>query len=285
MLKSLIMIKECFGMSLSNIRSNKMRSFLTVLGILIGVSAVIALITTVSGFSGTLSSSFLRMGAGTLTVSVSGSDLKSGLNAEDIAELTALDEVEGITPTVSLRSRVSRGGEYKTNVSISGKNAYYFYRNDTAVSRGRAIHPTDESSSTFVCLINQDIVDELFFGVDPIGENMYIDGIPFLVIGILEENAGESISNIMSGSTAILIPYTTALKMNNSSDVTNFTVYLAEGVDSEAASSKIEEVMDAMFSFEDDCFTITSMSSIEDTMNSMLSMVSSLLAVKFSSDS
>ena len=278
MLKTLIMIKECFAMSLSNIRSNKMRSFLTVLGILIGVTAVIALITTVSGFSGTLSSSFLRMGAGTLTVSVSGSDLKSGLNAEDIAELTALDEVEGITPTVSLRSRVSRGGEYKTNVSISGKNAYYFYRNDTAVSRGRAIHPTDESSSTFVCLINQDIVDELFFGVDPIGENMYIDGIPFLVIGILEDNAGESISNIMSGSTAILIPYTTALKMNNSSDVTNFTVYLAEGADSEAASARIEEAMDVMFSFEDDCFTITSMSSIEDTMNDMLSMVSSLLA-------
>ena len=278
MLKTLIMVKECFAMSLSNIRSNKMRSFLTVLGILIGVSAVIALITTVSGFSGTLSTSFLRMGAGTLTVSVSGSDLKSGLNAEDIAELTALDEVEGITPTVSLRSRVSRGGKYKTNVSISGKNAYYFYRNDTAVSRGRAIHPTDESSSTFVCLINQDIVDELFFGVDPIGESIYIDGIPFRVVGLLADNAGESISNIMSGSTAILIPYTTALKMNNSSDVTNFTVYLADGVESEAASSRIEEVMDAMFSFEDECFTITSMSSIEDTMNNMLSMVSSLLA-------
>ena len=276
--KSLIMIKECFSMSLSNIRSNKMRSFLTVLGILIGVTAVIALITTVSGFSGTLSSSFLRMGAGTLTVSVSGSDLKSGLTAEDLAGLTALDEVEGVTPTVSLRSRVSRGGEYKTNVSISGKNAYYFYRNDTAVSRGRAIHPTDESSSTFVCLINQDIVNELFFGVDPIGENMYIDGIPFLVVGILADDAGESISNIMSGSAAILIPYTTALKMNNSSDVTNFTVYLAEGADSEAASARIEEAMDVMFSFEDDCFTITSMSSIEDTMNDMLSMVSSLLA-------
>ena len=278
MLKSLIMIKEWFSMSLSNIRSNKMRSFLTVLGILIGVTAVIALITTVSGFSGTLSSSFLRMGAGTLTVSVSGSDLKSGLTAEDLAGLTALDEVEGVTPTVSLRSRVSRGGEYKTNVSISGKNAYYFYRNDTAVSRGRAIHPTDESSSTFVCLINQDIVNELFFGVDPIGENMYIDGIPFLVVGILADDAGESISNIMSGSAAILIPYTTALKMNNSSDVTSFTVYLAEGADSEAASARIEEAMDVMFSFEDDCFTITSMSSIEDTMNDMLSMVSSLLA-------
>ena len=276
--KTLVMVKECFAMSLSNIRGNKVRSFLTVLGILIGVTAVIALITTVSGFSGTLSSSFVSMGAGTLTVSVSGSDLKSGMTAEDLTNLTALDEVEGITPTVSLRSRVSRGGNYKTNVSISGKNAYYFYRNENAVSRGRAIHPTDENSRTFVCLISQDIVDELFFGVDPVGENMYIDGIPFLVVGLLSEDGGESISNMMNGSAAIVIPYTTALKMNNESDVTSFTVYLAEGTDSETASARIEAVMDEMFSFEDDCFTITTMSSIEDTMNSMLSMVSTLLA-------
>ena len=276
--KTLVMVKECFSMSLSNILSNKVRSFLTVLGILIGVTAVIALITTVSGFSGTLSSSFMSMGAGTLSVSVSGSDLKSGMTAEDLAELAEMDEVEGITPTVSLRSRVSRGGSYKTNVSVSGKNAYYFYRNQNVVERGRSIHPTDENSRTFVCLISQDIVDELFFGVDPVGETMYIDGISFLVVGILAENGGEGISNIMNGSADILIPYTTALKMNNESDVTSFTVYLADGTDSKAAAARIEEVMDAMFSFEDDCFTVTAMTSIEDTMNSMLSMVSTLLA-------
>ena len=76
--KNLMMLGECFTMSLSNILSNRVRSFLTVLGILIGVTAVIALITTVSGFSGTLSSSFQSMGAGPLTVSVTGSDLKTG---------------------------------------------------------------------------------------------------------------------------------------------------------------------------------------------------------------
>ena len=276
--KTLVMVKECFAMSLSNIRGNKVRSFLTVLGILIGVTAVIALITTVSGFSGTLSSSFMSMGAGTLTVSVSGSDLKSGMTAEDLEELTALSEVEGITPTVSLRSRVSRGGKYKTNVSISGKNAYFFYRNENAVSRGRAIHPTDEANRTFVCLISQDMVDELFFGVNPVGECMYIDGISFLVVGLISDDSGESINNIMNGSADILIPYTAALKRNNESDVTSFTVYLAEGTDSEKASAKIEEIMDAMFSYEDDCFSITTMTSIEDTMNSMLSMVSTLLA-------
>ena len=274
----LVMLKECVVMSLSNILSNKLRSFLTVLGILIGVSAVIALITTVSSFSGTLSSSFVSMGAGTLSVSVSGSDLKSGLDANDLTELTALDEVDGVTPNVSLRSRVSRGGAYKTNVSVSGKNYYFFYRTDGAVTRGRPIHPTDEENMTFVCLITQDMVTELFFGVDPVGETMYVDGIPFTVIGILSDTAQSSVTGVMSGSADIIIPYTTALKMNNSSDVTSLTVYLSEGTDSKTASAVIEEVMDVMFSYEDDCFTVTAMSSIEDTMNTMLSMVSSLLA-------
>ena len=183
--KTLMMLGECFTMSLSNILNNRVRSFLTVLGILIGVTAVIALITTVSGFSGTLSSSFMNMGAGTLSVSVTGSELKSGMTAEDFEALTALDAVQGITPNVSLRSRLSKGGKYKTNVSITGKNYFYFLKTEGAVERGRPIHPTDESSSTFVCLINHTIMEELFYGVDPIGETMYVDGVPFLVIGVL----------------------------------------------------------------------------------------------------
>ena len=82
--KTAVMFRECVAMSLDNIWGNKVRSFLTVLGILIGVTAVIALITTVSGVSGSLSSSFSSMGAGTLTISVTGSDLKEGLTKEDL---------------------------------------------------------------------------------------------------------------------------------------------------------------------------------------------------------
>ena len=91
---TLIMIGECVRMSLSNIRGSKVRSFLTVLGIMIGVTAVIALITTVNGVTGSISDSFLSMGAGTLTVSVSGSDLKTGMTREDLAELASLEPVE-----------------------------------------------------------------------------------------------------------------------------------------------------------------------------------------------
>ena len=106
---TLVMIGECIVMSLDNIRGNKVRSFLTLLGIMIGVTAVIALISTVSGVSGSLTSSFFSMGAGTMSVSVTGSDLKSGLDAADLAEISALDEVDGVTPSVSLNTWVSYG--------------------------------------------------------------------------------------------------------------------------------------------------------------------------------
>ncbi|MCR4805121.1 MAG: ABC transporter permease [Clostridia bacterium] len=275
---TVIMLGECVKMSLSNIMGSRVRSFLTVLGILIGVAAVIALITTVNGFSGSLSSSFSSMGAGTLTVSVTGSDLKSGLTTQDLMELTELDAIDGVTPSVALNARVSRGGSYETGISVSGKNTYYFSQNDGILTRGRTINITDENNTTFVCIINPDIVEEFFYGVDPIGESLYIDGIPFLVVGIMSEDADTSISGMMSGSPDILIPYTTAMKMNNTNVVTSFTAYLAEGWNSEMGTDVLESTLDATFSYEEDCYEIMDMSSIEDTMESMLNMVSALLA-------
>ena len=276
--KTLVMLRECVTMSLENIWGNKVRSFLTVLGILIGVTAVIALITTVNGVSGSLTSSFSSMGAGTLTVSVTGSDLKAGLTTEELDELTELELVSGLTPTVSSRVRVSRGGAYESGMTVSGKNAYYFRTNPDVVTRGRALNVIDESNMSFVCLIGSELIETFFYGVDPVGESLYISGIPFTVVGLFSDENTESITSMFSGSPDILVPYTTALKMNNDNLVTSFTVYLADGADSELASGEIEAAMDAMFSYEEDCFTITTMSSVEDTMEEMLGMMTALLA-------
>jgi len=275
---TLIMLGECVRMSLSNILGNRARSFLTVLGILIGVAAVIALITTVNGFSGSLSSSFSSMGAGTLTVTVTGSDLKSGLTTGDLAELTALEAVRGVTPNVSMNARVSRGGSHETGVSVSGKNAYYFRQNPDLLTRGRAINITDEDNTTFVCVISPDMVETFFYGVDPIGQRLYIAGMPFLVVGLMSEEGDASIAGMVNGSPDILVPYTTAMKLNSANVVTSVTAYLADGWDSGSATEALEAALDALFSYEEDCYEIMDMSSIEDTMESMLNMVSALLA-------
>ena len=272
------MLRECFRMSIHNILGSRMRSFLTILGILIGVAAVIALITTVSGFSGSLSDSFSSMGAGTLTVSVTGSELKEGLSSADLDTLTAMDCVRGVTPTVSLKARVSRGDAYESSISVSGRNTFYFRENSEMVSRGRAITPVDERNMSYVCLITPEMMETFFFGVDPLGETLYISGIPFQVVGILSDDTTESLTSLMSGSSDILVPYTTAMRLNNVNVVTSFTVHLADGYDSETGTTLIEEELDRMFSFEEDCFTVTNMSGVEDTMESMLNMVSALLA-------
>ena len=273
-----VMLGECVRMSLSNIMGSRVRSFLTVLGILIGVAAVIALITTVNGFSESLSNSFNALGAGTLTVTVSGSDLKPGLTPANLAELTALEQVDGVTPSVSLKARVSRSGSYETDVSVSGKNAYYFFQNDALMARGRQINVTDEDNTTFTAIISPDMVEQFFFGVDPLGETLYIDGIPFLVVGIMEEDGDTSIVSLLTGSPDILVPYTTAMKMNSANVVTSFTVYLKDGADSETATDALAAKLDALFSYEEDCYEIMNMSSIEDTIQTMMGMVSALLA-------
>ena len=276
--KRMITVRESVRMALDNIRSNKVRSFLTLLGIMIGVMAVITLISTVSGVSGTISSSFADMGVGTLTVSVTGSDLKTGMTPEDLQVISDLENVDGVVPSVSLNGRVSYGNNVQTRISVSGKNAYYFNLNSEMIIQGRALNFIDDDNCSYVCVISQEIVDEFFFGKNPVGETLYVSGLPFTIVGRYKEDSGGGVASIFMGSPDVMIPYTTAMKVNNSNEVTSFTVYLKEGADSSAAQEEIESAMDVLFDFEEDCFTVSSMESIEETMNTMTTMLSSLLA-------
>lgn len=273
----LTMFIESVRMSVSNICHNRMRSFLTILGIMIGVTVVIALITTISAVSATISDSFTSMGAGTMTLSAPGSDLKAGLSADDLETLTALEHVEGVSPTVTLNVTAAQSNAYESSVSVGGRNAYYFTANDGLIARGRAITPLDVNQSSRVCLISSDLVETFFYGADPIGQTLYLSGRSFTVIGILTDDGDSSISGMMSGSSDVLIPYTTALKMNGESLVTNLTIYIDSAENSSLVEAELEPVLDALFSYEDDTYTITTMDAIEDTMSSMLSMMSMLL--------
>ena len=275
----LMITGECIRMSLDNIRSNKIRSFLTLLGIMIGVTAVIALISTVSAVSGSLASSFRNMGVGTLTVSVTGSDLKTGMTADDLARVTALEEVDGLTPNVPVGvTSVSYGNTISSDLSVSGRNAYYFILNKDIVKQGRTLKFFDDDNASAVCLISQDTVDAFFTGVNPLGETIYLNSLPFTVVGRYEQHSGGGISSIFAGSPDILIPYTAALRINGTDEITSFTVHIADGVPSKEAETALSNRLDEIFDYEDDPYTITSMETVEDTMENMLGMMSTLLA-------
>ena len=272
------MFMESLSMAVANITANKLRSFLTILGIMIGVTAVIALITTISGVSTSISDSFTSMGAGSLTVSTPGSDLQSGLSSADLEEIAALEGIQGVTPSVSLSVKGARGKVSKTRLNVSGVNEFYFINNPDALESGRVINTIDIEKMSRVCLIGSDIMENFFYGVNPIGETIYLNAVKFTVVGILKEDTDTSISSMMSGTASILMPYTTAMKMNSQSLVTGITVYMEDADASDQVQATLEEHLDALFSYEEDTYSITTMDSIESTMDSMLSMMSALLA-------
>jgi putative ABC transport system permease protein len=270
------MFVESVRMSVGNIAQNRLRSFLTILGIMIGVTAVIALITTVSGVSTSISDSFTSMGAGTMSVSVTGSDMQAGLTAANLDEIAALEHVTGVTPSVSSTVSVARGDAYESDMTLSGKNDYYFTTTD-AVARGRALNILDMDAMARVCLISHEVQETFFFGQDPIGQTLYVSNLRFTVVGVMPESTDTTISETLSGSSDLIAPYTTVLKLTNATLVTSITVYV-DSIASATVQPALETHLNTLFSFEEDTFTITTMDSIQETMDSMLSMMSALLA-------
>ena len=116
------MIRENLIMAWDNIKNSKMRSFLTSLGIVIGVSAVIALITIVQSATGEMMSKFESLGTDKITVTVTGNPLKAGLTSMDLESLAKIDNVAGVAPSVSITGSAGRQGTLLDEVSIMGKN-------------------------------------------------------------------------------------------------------------------------------------------------------------------
>lgn len=118
-------LKQSISMSIKNIRTNKMRSFLTTLGIIIGVTAVIALITIVHGVYDSVMGQFSELGANTITVSVTGNAMKTGISDSDIENIEALKYVNGTSPSVTTTATVMYEGS-KNTVTVQGRSNAYF---------------------------------------------------------------------------------------------------------------------------------------------------------------
>lgn len=266
-------------MSLQNIVSNRMRSFLTMLGIIIGVAAVIALVTTVSGVTDYMMEQFSSMGAGALTVNAQGTALKSGLTERELAEVSALENVRGISPSVSVSTAVVRNAYVSDDVSVSGRNEIYFQRNDT-VTYGRGLRATDMEGDIKVCVIDGDCAKAFFAGLNPIGETIKIGGVNYTVVGLC--GADDSIATSFSGGSgadgAIYIPYQNALRMNGRATVTSFEVYMKDTTASERMVETLEAYLDNAFNHAEHAYSIINMQSLLSMMNTMSTMMTSLLA-------
>ncbi len=196
------MFFESIKMSWSNIIHNKMRSFLTVLGVLIGVSAIIALVSIVEGVSQDITNQITGLGADRISVQVKGTTLKGGLSEDNLADLQGLENIAGISVSVSDRTSVSADGGVVGNTLIEGTNEVFFENTDEVVSQGRPLTSIDVANNSNVCVIGADLQSQLFPGENPIGQHVMINGISYTVVGTLEATSGFTQGNIGT----VLIP-------------------------------------------------------------------------------
>ena len=279
---SLSMLGESVRMSLDNIRSNKMRSFLTVLGIIIGVMAVIALMTIVNAVTNTITEQFTAMGTGKLTVQATGTALKRGLTESDLNELRALDNVADVDPKASLTATVSSGDAFIENMSIDGYSDVYFRKQgDDFISRGRALNILDMDSVNRVCVIDSKASSTLFNGSDPLGEHISIGGIEYLIVGTLSDGSDADVMSQAMGLSEdgrIIIPYTAAKKQAGQRNVISLDVYVDDTDMMDDTVTAVEAVLKSAFNYKDDSYTVINMESLLDTMDTMMGMMSNVLA-------
>lgn len=269
------MIFESIRMSLMNIRKNKLRSFLTMLGIVIGVASIIALITLVQGATDNISNEVVKLGGNKVFINVIGTPLKQGLSDNEAERIGSLDNIIGVSPTISGKASVIYGNKVLKDIAIEGKNDVYFRADPELLSSGRTINILDLESKNRVAVIGSDIVRELFFGINPIGEKVIINGITYTVIGTLRESAGFSLN---STNDTVIIPYTTALRSLGVKNISTLDAYLENTGLADQTILEIKGVLNQAFNYNEDAYKVYNMGDIIESFQSIMSMMSLLLA-------
>lgn len=263
---------KSFMLAIKSIFSSKMRAFLTMLGVIIGVAAVIILVSLMDGLTNTVTDTFESMGTNTITVSIQDRGTKE-VKVEEMEEFVEENEyLTMFSPTVSVAGFVKDGSDY-LQTSITGVNEVYKDIKDYTIGNGRFINYVDLVQEQKVCVIGTYIQKELFSGLNPLGEYVRINGERYLVVGVLEE-IGDSSET--SSDNCIFIPYTVARKVNFSSKVGSYILVNSDDTQRELVVSQIEKFLLNKVG-DDDYYTVTSMAEILDSLTEITDSMKSML--------
>ncbi len=278
------MLRESFQMAWQNIIDNKMRSFLTTLGIMIGVTAIIALVSLMQGLSAEVRNQFAELGAGKLIVQAYGTPLKTGLSDQDLASLEEIDYVTGVSPTVSTVSSAVHNNHVEEEVSVEGKNELYFSSDPDLVDIGRPLNAMDMDGHSYVCVIDRELAESMFLGENPLGQSLRIGGYDYQVVGVLAENNDSmmaSMEAMFGGGDTVgkaVIPYKNAMWLTQTANITMLEIYIGDSSMSSQVSDQVKQVLKAAFNYKDDSYAVLNMDSLLDAMETMQDLTTALLA-------
>ncbi len=269
------MIWESIRMSWENIVKNKLRSALTMLGIVIGVASIIALITIVQGATASISNEVNSLGVNKIMVNVAGTPLKAGLTDDDIKAISSLKNISGVSPTIAGKTSIVYKGTVKEKVTVQGKNEVFFKTDNSLLKSGRSINILDINSKNQVAVLGNDIVKNLFYGVNPIGKDIIINGTAYNVVGILKASSGFGMS---SNNETVIIPYTTALRSLGIKSISSLDVYLKDTNTADQTVIDIKGILSQAFNYKEEAYTVFNMGDMIESFQNMMGIMSMLLA-------
>lgn len=260
-------------LALKGIASNKMRTFLTMLGIIIGVSAVIILVSVAQGTTAEVTETIESMGTNLVSVIITGRGTDTSLTYDEVLTFEDKLGVAGVSPVVSGNVEA----KYDTSnmdVSLEGVDENYKDVRNYIVKFGRFITPIDVEYRQKVVLLGSEIVEELFGFTNPIGEIIQLNGTNFEVIGVLEQK-GSSIAG--SSDDKILIPLTTAQRFLKSTGIKSVYIQAESSDKVDIVQSQIENYLLRKFNDDDDAYKVFSQEEMLSTVNEITGSMTLML--------
>ena len=267
-------LTESLALALKNIVSSKVRTLLTMLGIIIGVAAVIVIVGLGNGLEQYVTDSFSDLGTNTLTVTVMSRGSTRSLDADDMYELVEENSqyLDLCSPTVPMMGYVKIGSETVDSTTSQGVSEDYFSIAGLEVSSGRGLQYSDMATRAKVCVIGA-YLNQAYFGGNAVGQTLRVGGQSLTVVGVLARQ-GDTLEE--GGSDDCLyLPYTTAERISGEASSYTITMRDEDYIDESVAA--LEASLYEVFQ-SDSYYTVTSMAEMLDTMTSMINILVGVLA-------
>ena len=269
-------LAETFQLAVQNILSSKLRTFLTMLGIIIGVCAVIVIVGLGNGMQGYIEDSFADMGTDSLTVSIMGRGSSRSVSEEEMYQLVAdnSDTFSRISPTVAMTGSVKIGSSTLSATSVTGVSEDYFTMKGYEIAQGRGLQYTDMTGRKKVCVVGQ-YLNQYYYGGAAVGQTLKVGGTTFTIVGVMAMKG----TGLEEGGTddCVFVPYSTAARLSFTGTVNSYTLTVLDTDRIDEAKTTLENALYAIFE-DDDAYTVGSMSEMVDEMNSMVNMIICILA-------
>lgn len=264
-------ILQCIKMAFRSIKSNKLRSCLTMLGIIIGVSSVIVLVSMAQGSTTNVTNQINQLGTNLLTVNTFGTDL--ALTQDKIDQLSKLNGVKAVAPVVSGRVTVKEDRTSSQQSVLATTPDYSSVRN-VNVSEGRFITDLDIEYRQKIAVLGSDTAATLFSGNDPVGQNILVNGTSFKVVGVLASK-GSSLGS--SGDDVVIVPLSTGKRLLKQTDINQVFLQGKNENQMDFVQAEVEAKLASMFPNNTDSYTVSNQKDLMDTMSSVTESMTLML--------